>query len=52
MPFLMAETPIIKEGMNGFYPWANIHKKNPRVNDIGRRCPIIFESVTIQKLFI
>ena len=40
MPFLMAETPIIKKGMNGFlsvgkhpskndfYPWANIHQKN------------------------
>ena len=26
MPFLMAETPIIKAGMNGFYPWANKEK--------------------------
>ena len=27
LPFLMAETPIIKAGMNGFYPWANKEKK-------------------------
>ena len=33
----MAETPIIKEGMNGFYPWAKKEKipKNPYANDIG-----------------
>ena len=26
MPFLMAEIPIIKEGINGFYPWADKEK--------------------------
>ena len=30
MPFLMAQTPIIKEGINGFNPWANKEKNTKK----------------------
>ncbi|HFB99177.1 MAG TPA: hypothetical protein ENJ53_00090 [Phaeodactylibacter sp.] len=48
----MAKTPIIKEGNNGFYPWADIHQKNPYAHAIALHPTSQITSLKLQNIII